>query len=79
MAVELPNGDPTRALPFAYGGPVLRGRLRASCDDFVVEEDLGYAATGEGEHAFLAVRKCGRNTQEVARSLARLAGVADIP
>jgi tRNA pseudouridine13 synthase len=41
----------------------------------VVEEELGYQASGEGEHVFLTVRKRGRNTQEVARAIAKLSGV----
>ncbi len=75
MTVERPPGDPTLALPFALGGPVLAGRLRAVPEDFVVEEELGYAASGEGEHVFLKIRKRGRNTHEVARAIAKLAGV----
>ena len=78
MSHVFPVGDPTRTLPFAYGGPVLRGRLREVDDDFMVEEDLGYEASGDGEHAFLTIRKRGRNTHEVARALARLAGVAQL-
>lgn len=78
MADRLPTGDPTLVLPFAHGGPVLRGRLRATAEDFLVEEDLGYGASGDGEHAFLTVRKCERNTQDVARALARLAGVPQV-
>lgn len=42
----------------------------------MVEEILGYAADGEGEHAFLLVEKRGHDTQWVARELARF---ADIP
>lgn len=78
MARVLPAGDPTRALPFAHGGPVLQGRLRATAEDFIVEEQLGYAASGAGEHVFLTVRKRERNTHEVARTLARLAGVPQV-
>ena len=69
-------GDPTRGLPFAYGGPPLYGRLRAAPEDFVVEEELGYQASGQGEHVFLKLRKRGRNTHEVARAIAKLAGVS---
>ena len=54
---------------------MLRGLLRASAEDFQVDEQLGYAATGEGEHAFLRIRKRGINTADVARELARFAGV----
>lgn len=68
-------GDPTLDLPFAHGGPVLNGRLRSRPQDFIVEEQLGYAACGDGEHVFLTIRKRGRNTQEVARAIAKLAGV----
>lgn len=71
-------GDPTRALPYAYGGPPISGRLRAQAADFVVEENLGYTPSGDGEHVFLTVRKTGRNTHEVARLLARLAGVGQV-
>lgn len=78
MSVSLPDGDPTTALPFAFGGPPLRGRLRIRPEDFLVDEILGYQASGDGEHAFLKVRKRGRNTQEVARVLARHADVAQV-
>jgi tRNA pseudouridine13 synthase len=71
-------GDPTLALPFAHGGPVLRGRLRARDEDFQVEEVLGYGPSGDGEHVFLKLRKRGRNTHDVARMLARHAGVAQV-
>jgi len=75
MAEESASGDPTLGLPFAHGGPVLGGRLRSDPEDFQVEEELGYAASGEGEHVFLRIRKRGRNTHEVARAIASLAGV----
>jgi tRNA pseudouridine13 synthase len=75
MSPPLPPGDPTLELPFAHEGPVLEGCLRASPEDFVVEEELGYQASGAGEHVFLTVRKRGRNTQEVARAIAKLSGV----
>lgn len=67
--------DPVRDLPFAHGGPVLDGLLRARPEDFVVEELLGYGPSGEGEHVWLCLRKRTRNTLDVARALARHAGV----
>lgn len=70
--------DPTADLPFAYGGPPLQGVLRAQPEDFQVDEQLGYTACGEGEHAFLQVRKRGHNTTDVARALARFAGVRQV-
>lgn len=62
-------------LPFAHGGPPLRGVLRASPEDFFVDEELGFAPDGVGEHVFVRVEKRGANTDWVARELARVAAV----
>jgi tRNA pseudouridine13 synthase len=60
--------EPPRAL-----GPALSsGRLRAQPDDFIVEEDLGFAPAGLGQHVLLKVRKRDANTQWVARELAKV-------
>ncbi|MBL0164102.1 MAG: tRNA pseudouridine(13) synthase TruD [Xanthomonadales bacterium] len=63
-------------LPFAHGGPPLCGRLRATPEDFEVDEMLGFNAEGAGEHAWLHVEKRAANTEWVAQQLARAAGVA---
>jgi len=63
------------AWPHAFGGPPLRARLRATHEDFFVDEDLGFAPDGAGEHVLLRVEKRGANTEWVARALARFAGV----
>jgi len=61
--------------PFAWGsGPLGKGVLRASPEDFNVDEILGFQASGEGPHALLRVRKRGANTEWVARELSRAAG-----
>jgi tRNA pseudouridine13 synthase len=61
--------------PTACGtGPLTIGRLRATPEDFIVEELLGFPASGAGPHALLSVRKRGANTEWVARELARAAG-----
>ena len=65
-------------LPYAYGGPPLRATLRATADDFRVEEILGYDADGHGEHVLLWVEKREANTDWVARELARFAGVPPV-
>jgi tRNA pseudouridine13 synthase len=75
---RLPGGDPNEPLPTAHGGAPLLGRMRELAEDFVVEEQLGYTASGTGEHDFLVVRKRDRNTHDVARLLARHAGVAQV-
>ena len=59
----------------AFGGPTGTGEIKTRPDDFVVEEILGFAPEGSGEHVFLHIEKCGENTEYVARILARHAGV----
>ncbi len=63
------------APPTAWGEPLGTGVLRASPEDFEVDETLGFEASGEGPHALLSVRKRGANTEWVARELARTMGV----
>ncbi len=50
-------------------------RLRTTPDDFVVDELPLFPATGEGPHTFVRVEKRGRTTEQIARALARAAGV----
>ncbi len=50
-------------------------RLRAAPEDFRVDEIPLYAPAGEGSHTFVRVEKRLRTTEEVARDLARAAGV----
>lgn len=70
-------GDAARtaalAPPYAHGAPVAEGVLRTCAEDFVVEEDLGFAPAGAGAHLLLKVRKTDANTPWVARELARAA------
>lgn len=62
-------------LACAHGGPPVRGRIRAAAEDFRVIELPQVEPAGEGEHAWLLIRKRGENTATVASELARLAGV----
>ncbi len=50
-------------------------RIRFCPEDFRVDEDLGFSPSGEGEHSLLHIRKRNRNTDQIARQLARHAGV----
>jgi len=50
--------------------------LRATPEDFQVEELMAIERAGHGEHLWVKVRKRGHNTEQVARQLARAAGVA---
>jgi tRNA pseudouridine13 synthase len=62
------------APPRAHGEPAARAVLRSAPEDFQVEEDLGFAPSGSGQHLLLKVRKRSANTQWVARQLAAAAG-----
>lgn len=62
------------APPTGWGAPLATGVMRASPEDFKVDELLGFEAAGTGPHALLRVRKRGANTEWVSRELARAAG-----
>jgi tRNA pseudouridine13 synthase len=53
------------------------GTLKASLEDFRVDEIPAYAPCGEGPHLWLQVEKRGRTTRDVAREAARLLGVQE--
>ncbi|MDP2228275.1 MAG: tRNA pseudouridine(13) synthase TruD [Moraxellaceae bacterium] len=61
--------------PFAHGAPVCLASLRASPEDFRVDELASFEPSGEGEHVFLHIRKRNQNTAWVAGRLAEAAGV----
>jgi tRNA pseudouridine13 synthase len=61
--------------PRAWGPPPGTGRIRVEPEDFIVDEQLGFAPDGTGSHALLRVRKRGANTDWVARQLASRADV----
>ncbi|MDH3519080.1 MAG: tRNA pseudouridine(13) synthase TruD [Myxococcales bacterium] len=54
----------------------MTARLRTTPEDFRVDEVPLYAPTGEGNHTFVRIEKRLRTTEEVARDLARAAGVS---
>jgi tRNA pseudouridine13 synthase len=61
------------APPYAHGAPLRQAQVRLEPEDFLVEEELGFAPAGSGAHVLVKVRKVNANTQWVARELARLA------
>ena len=67
----MPSTASTSGCSRAFGAAPARGRLRAAPEDFVVDEELGFAPDGDGSHWLLRVRKRGANTEFVARELAR--------
>lgn len=74
MPINATAAEPFTA-PTAYGAPPVRGRLRSTPEDFVVDEVLGFEPDGAGGHALLVVEKRGANTGWVAAQLARAARV----
>ena len=73
-AAELSARAAALTPPQALGPPLAQAQLRADPQDFLVEEDLGFAPAGSGTHVLVKVRKVNANTQWVARELARFAG-----
>ncbi len=63
-------------LPFVTDSvPGVAGVLRASWDDFQVEEVPAYPASGDGDHTFVTFEKRGLTTPEAIDRLARAVGV----
>ena len=63
------------ALHYLYGQPAATALLRQQAEDFIVEEQLNFTPTGEGEHILLFIEKIGQNTQFVAKQIAELTGL----
>jgi tRNA pseudouridine13 synthase len=53
------------------------GRVKATADDFRVDELPAYAPAGSGPHLWLRVEKRDRTTRDVMRELARALGVGE--
>lgn len=64
--------------PVAYPDlPPVGGRVGPEPEDFRVEEVPAYAASGKGEHQYVLAKKRLLTTQELAKRLARAAGVQE--
>jgi tRNA pseudouridine13 synthase len=70
----LPNWPRSFSKDDEYGHAPI-ARIRACPEDFRVDEELGFSPDGEGEHSLLHIQKRNRNTDQIARQLARHAGV----
>lgn len=62
--------------PFAWGQPKVSAGFRIEPEGFQVDEELGFALTGEGEHVYVQLRKRNANTAWVAEQLAGFAGIS---
>jgi tRNA pseudouridine13 synthase len=56
--------------------PGTGGALRTANEDFVVDEELPYAASGAGDHVFVKIEKRGLTTPFAAAAIARALGIA---
>ncbi|MGC6358958.1 tRNA pseudouridine(13) synthase TruD [Bisgaard Taxon 45] len=64
-------------LAYLQTRPKQTARLKAECADFIVQENLGYALSGDGEFVAVKVRKTDCNTLFVGEKLAQFAGIAE--
>lgn len=62
--------------PRAWGKSSSRAVLKASAEDFQVNEVLDIPLSGQGEHLWLLLEKRGLNTEEAVRILAKAFGVS---
>ena len=62
----------------AHGPAVLAARLRATPEDFRVDELDSFEASGQGEHLLLTIDKRGMNTAFAAKRLAQWAGIPEM-
>lgn len=76
MSEPIQPGPWPRATEAEFGPPPA-GTFRVTPEDFVVEEVLGFAPEGEGEHLWLWIEKRELTTLEVARHLARVCAVSE--
>ncbi|UQB42474.1 tRNA pseudouridine(13) synthase TruD [Thiomicrospira microaerophila] len=62
-------------LPYAYGKPTATAKLKQHNHDFIVEEQIAFELSGEGEHLWVWLEKEGENTDWAAQQLAKWAGI----
>jgi tRNA pseudouridine13 synthase len=62
-------------LSFAYGQPAISAKLKQEYQDFLVDEQLGFEFSGQGEHLCVQVEKIDHSTVDVAKKLSEVSGV----
>ncbi|CAH0990689.1 tRNA pseudouridine synthase D [Sinobacterium norvegicum] len=75
--MDNPLIDFSQAFEFAYGGPSINGDFKSTFEDFIVEEELGYELSGEGEHLYLYIQKRNQNTGFLQQRLAEYFSVPE--
>ena len=63
------------SLAFAYQTPTASAQLRWQPEDFHVQETLSFEPSGNGNHVYLQIEKQCLTTEELAKQIARFAGV----
>ncbi len=63
---------------YAYGAPQCSALFRQQNSDFIVDEQLGFEFSGEGEHLIFHIQKEGENTHWVAEKLANFFDVKTV-
>jgi len=72
---ELQTAD-ISTLHYAWGKPEVSGLYKVLPEDFIVEEQIAFELSGEGEHLWCWVEKKSENTDWVLQQLAKWAGVS---
>ncbi|BBP44897.1 tRNA pseudouridine synthase D [Thiosulfatimonas sediminis] len=63
------------SLAYANGAPQIKADFKVLAEDFQVQEQHAYSLSGEGEHLWLYLQKCGENSEWMAKQIAKWAGV----
>ena len=71
--------DSTKIFKFSYSNdpPSSTALLKQSPEDFIVEEQIAFPLTGEGEHLWCWVQKINQNSEWVGKQLAKFCGVTN--
>lgn len=72
---ELPSPSHFDTLAYAFEAPTASAHLRSQPEDFCVQETLSFEPSGNGNHAYLYIQKREFTTEELAKHIARVAGV----
>lgn len=73
-AIRIPGGF--RQFAFVHGEPGCSAQIKQEFEDFQVDEELGFAPLGSGEHLLVRVCKQDMGTLQAAAGLARELGVS---
>ena len=75
QSIELYRGLKFDQFNHAYAPLSISAGFKVAPEDFIVDEQLPFELSGEGEHAWLHIQKRDCNTDWVAKALAKIAAV----